>query len=150
MIGNPSDASQTSSYSKYWWILHPLDKMSFHTRSHVRLHQTGVISWDWSSIHWTKIWIIFWGGWIIPAKEKCWLAEIQTNLWTIFERNLPFVYIEKVLELWAKLNKNGRKSKVLPLCLCCVLEMRAFWKLSISSQSSIEGLSLVFVFDGSF
>lgn len=47
-------------------------------------------------------------------------------------------------KLWAKLIKNGRKSKVLPLCLCCMLEMRAFWKLSISSQSSIEVLSLFF------
>ncbi len=38
-----------------------------------------------------------WGGWIILAKEKCSLTLIYTDLWTIFEINRPFVYIEKVL-----------------------------------------------------
>ncbi len=52
-----------------------------------------------------------WGGWIISAKEKCSLTQIQTDLWTIFERNRPFVYIEKVLDLWVQLMKNGGKSK---------------------------------------
>ncbi len=36
-----------------------------------------------------------WGGWIISAKEKCSLTQIYTDLWTIFERNRPFVFIEK-------------------------------------------------------
>ncbi len=40
-----------------------------------------------------------WGGWIISANEKCSLTQILTDLWTIFERNRPFVYIEKVREL---------------------------------------------------
>ncbi len=32
-------------------------------------------------------------------------------MWTIFERNRPFVYIEKVLDLWVQLIKNGGKNK---------------------------------------
>ncbi len=51
-----------------------------------------------------------WGGWIISAKEKCSLTQIYTDLWTIFERNRPFVYIEKVLDLWVQLVKNGGKN----------------------------------------
>ncbi len=31
------------------------------------------------------------------------------------ERNRPFVYIEKVLDLWVQLMKNGGKNKVLHL-----------------------------------
>ncbi len=31
------------------------------------------------------------------------------------ERNGPFVYIEKVLDLWVQLMKNGAKTKVLRL-----------------------------------
>ncbi len=40
-------------------------------------------------------------------------GEVLTNtdLWTIFERNRPFVYIEKVLDLWVQLMKNGGKNK---------------------------------------
>ncbi len=38
----------------------------------------------------------------------------NTDLWTIFERNGPFVYIEKVLDIWVQLMKNGGKNK------CCV------------------------------
>ncbi len=40
-----------------------------------------------------------WGGWIISAKVKCSLTQIYTDLWlwTIFEWNRPFEYIEKVL-----------------------------------------------------
>ncbi len=52
-----------------------------------------------------------WGGWIISAKEKCSLRQIYTDLWTIFERNRPFVYIEKVSDLWVQLMKNGGKNK---------------------------------------
>ncbi len=52
-----------------------------------------------------------WGGWIISAKEKCSLTQISTDLWTIFERNRPFVYIEKVLDLWVQLMKYGGKNK---------------------------------------
>ncbi len=52
-----------------------------------------------------------WGGWIISAKEKCSLTQIYTDLWTIFERNRPFVYIEKVLDLWVQLMKNGGRNK---------------------------------------
>ncbi len=51
-----------------------------------------------------------WGGWIISAKEKCSLTQIYTDLW-IFERNRPFVYIEKVLDLWVQL-KMGTKTSV--------------------------------------
>ncbi len=53
-----------------------------------------------------------WGGWIISAKEKCSLTQINTDLWTIFERNRPFVYIEKDLDLWVQLEG---KTKVLLL-----------------------------------
>ncbi len=56
-----------------------------------------------------------WGGWIISAKEKCSLTQIYTDLWTIFEQNRPFVYIEKVLDLWVQLMKNVGKTKVLHL-----------------------------------
>ncbi len=52
-----------------------------------------------------------WGGWIISAKKKCSLTLIYTDLWTISERNRPFVYIEKVLDLWVQLMKNGGKNK---------------------------------------
>ncbi len=52
-----------------------------------------------------------WGGWIISVKEKCSLTQIYTDLWTIFERNMPFVYIDKVLDLWVQLMKNGGKNK---------------------------------------
>ncbi len=40
-------------------------------------------------------------------------GEVLTNtdLWTIFERNRPFVYTEKVLDLWVQLMKNGGKNK---------------------------------------
>ncbi len=43
-------------------------------------------------------------------------GEVLTNtdLWTIFERNRPFVYIEKVLNLWVQLMKNEGKNK------CCL------------------------------
>ncbi len=61
-----------------------------------------------------------WGGWIISAKEKCSLTQIYTDLWTTFERNRPFVYIEKVLDLWVQLMKNGAKTKVLRLSFCSV------------------------------
>ncbi len=30
---------------------------------------------------------------------------------TIFERNRPFVYLEKVLDLWVQFMKNGVKNK---------------------------------------
>ncbi len=43
------------------------------------------------------------------AKEKCSLTQICSL--TIFERNRPFVYIEKVLDLWDQLIKNGGKNK---------------------------------------
>ncbi len=59
-----------------------------------------------------------WGGWIISAKEKCSLTQIYTDLWTIFERNRPFVYVEKVLDLWVQL--KGAKTKVLHLKFCSV------------------------------
>ncbi len=39
----------------------------------------------------------------------------MTDLWTIFERNRPFLYIEKVLDLRVQLMKNGAKTKVLHL-----------------------------------
>ncbi len=50
-------------------------------------------------------------GWIILAKEKCALTEIQTNLWTQFERNISIVYAEKVLDLLFQLVENGSKNK---------------------------------------
>ncbi len=52
-----------------------------------------------------------WGGWIMSVKEKCSLTQILTYLWTIFERNRSFVCIEKVLDLWVQLMKNGGKNK---------------------------------------
>ena len=40
-----------------------------------------------------------------------------------FERNKPFVYIEKVLDLWVQLMKNGGKNKsVAFIILLSVLE----------------------------
>ncbi len=51
-----------------------------------------------------------WGGWLSHS-----LTQIYTDLWTIFERNSPFVYIEKALDLWVQLMKNGGKTKVLRL-----------------------------------
>ncbi len=44
-------------------------------------------------------------------------GEVLTNtdLWTIFERNRPFVYIENFLDLWAQLMKTEGKTKVLRL-----------------------------------
>ncbi len=44
-------------------------------------------------------------------RRKCSLTQILTDLWTIFERNWPFVYIEKVLDFWVQLMKNGGKNK---------------------------------------
>ncbi len=46
-------------------------------------------------------------------------GEVLTNtdLWTIFDRNKPFVYIEKLLDLWIQLLKNGGKNK------CCVYNL---------------------------
>ncbi len=43
-------------------------------------------------------------------------GEVLTNtdldrFVNIFERNGPFVYIEKVLDLWVQLMKNGGKNK---------------------------------------
>ncbi len=35
----------------------------------------------------------------------------NTDLLTILERNGPFVYIEKVLDIWIQLMKNGAKNK---------------------------------------
>ena len=55
------------------------------------------------------------GGMIISAKEKCSLPHIKTDLLTISERNWFFVFIEKVLDLWVQLMKNGSKNKK-----CCV------------------------------
>ncbi len=52
-----------------------------------------------------------WGGWIISAKEMCSLTQIWTDLLTISERNRPFVYIQKILDLWVQLMKNGGKNK---------------------------------------
>ncbi len=51
----------------------------------------------------------------------------NTDLWTIFERNRPFVYIEKVLDLWIQFMKNGGRNKSVAfiilfsicLLLCC-------------------------------
>ncbi len=56
-----------------------------------------------------------WGGWLSHS-----LTQIYTDLWTIFERNSPFVYIEKALDLWVQLMKNGGKTKVLCLWFCSV------------------------------
>ncbi len=67
-----------------------------------------------------------WGGWIISAKEKCSLTQSKTDLWTIFERNRPFGYIEKVLDLWVELMKNGGESKSVA---CCVLVSVYTWTL---------------------
>ncbi len=47
-----------------------------------------------------------WGGWIISAKEVFTNTDLDR-----FERNRPFVYIEKVLDLWVQLMKNRGKNK---------------------------------------
>ncbi len=52
-------------------------------------------------------------------------GEVLTNtdLWIIFERNRPFVYIEKVLDLWVQLMKNGGKKQMLRLYFWSVYEI---------------------------
>ncbi len=52
-----------------------------------------------------------WGGWIILAKEKCSLRQICEQY--LREIGL-FFYLEKVLDLWVQLMKNGGKNK------CCI------------------------------
>ncbi len=47
-----------------------------------------------------------WGGWII----KCSLTTDLDRFWTIFERNRPFVYIEKVFDLWVHEKWGQNKS----------------------------------------
>ncbi len=54
--------------------------------------------------------------WIILAKEKCALTQIQTNLWTEFERNKPIVYVEKIFDF----NLWKMAAKVLHLHFCSV------------------------------
>ncbi len=44
------------------------------------------------------------------------LDSFVNNIWG----NRPFVYIEKVLDLWVQLMKNGTKTKVLHLYVCSV------------------------------
>jgi hypothetical protein len=39
------------------------------------------------------------GGWIIVAKVKCSLTEMQTNLYTTLERNKLFVHMEHFWDL---------------------------------------------------
>ncbi len=60
------------------------------------------------------------GLWM-DANEKCSLTQIQTDLWTIFERNRPFVYIEKVLDLWVQLMKNGGKNKSVAFIILVII-----------------------------
>ncbi len=60
-------------------------------------------------------------------------GEVLTNtdldkLWTIFERNRPFVYIEKVLDLWVQLMKMGAKTKVLFIILFSVFKILKYKK----------------------
>ncbi len=49
-----------------------------------------------------------WGGWLSRS-----LTQIYTDLWTIFERNRPFMYVEKVFNLWVQLMKNGSKMLII-------------------------------------
>ena len=82
----------------------------------------------------------FWGSarlaWIFSAKEKCSLTQIYTDLWTIFERNRPFVYVEKVFDLWVLLMENGaQKQKCCAYNFVqCILQKKTFslshWILS--------------------
>ncbi len=59
---------------------------------------------------------------------KCSLTQIKTDLWTIFKRNRPFEYIEKVLDLWVQLMKNGGKNKsVAFIILFSVYDNFHFW-----------------------
>ncbi len=48
-----------------------------------------------------------WGGWLSRS-----LTQIYTDLWTIFERNRPFVYIEQVLDLSSAREKWGKNKSV--------------------------------------
>ncbi len=85
-----------------------------------------------------------WGGWITSAKEKCSQTQISTDLWTIFERNRPFVYIEKVFDLWVQLMKNwGQKQKccIYNFVRCICMYVRApsviwFWSRACSRVKS--------------
>ncbi len=52
-----------------------------------------------------------WGGMDYLGKGEVLTNTDLDRLWTIFERNRPFVYIEKVLDLWVQLMKNGGKNK---------------------------------------
>jgi len=56
----------------------------------------------------------------------------NTNLWTIFERNRPFVYIEKVLDLFVQLMGNskwGQKQKcsIYNFVQCMIADFFSFY-----------------------
>ncbi len=55
-----------------------------------------------------------WGVWIISSKAKYSLTQIETDLWTIFERNRPFVDRQSLRSLSSAHEKWGQKQK------CCV------------------------------
>ncbi len=103
---------ENGGHTRYWLVFGP-------SPNTVKLH---ILEWSFivASLRHTCAIIMLsnqhldmphlWGGWIISAKEKCSLTQIYTDLWTIFDRNRPFVYIEKFLDLWVQLMKNGENS----------------------------------------
>ncbi len=69
-------------------------------------HEVMVVRWgDGSEVRW---WfrkpVSIWCDHHLPSPS-------HRVLWTIFEWNRPFVYIEKVLDLWVQLMKNEGKNK---------------------------------------
>lgn len=68
---------------------------------------------------------------IISAKT-CPVLQIKTDLWTIFQKNDFFVFVENVSDLWARLRTIRSKKKVLPLYLDLVyvylLAFFTFWE----------------------
>ena len=51
-----------------------------------------------------------WGGMDYLSRGEV-LTNTHLDRWAILERNGSFVYIEKVLDLWVQLMKNGSKNK---------------------------------------
>ncbi len=98
---------------------------------------------------------LHWGKW--------WSFQILTGF-RIFERNRPLVYIEKVLDLFVQLMKNGGKNKSVAFIICqCVyiyIYIYIFYysvaetKNTVSQKSEytphISVVNLVYIFKGQY
>ncbi len=105
-------------HTRYWLVFGPPNTVKLHILESPCIvaslrHTCAIIMLSNQHLDMSHLW----GGWIISAKEKSSLTQIKTDLWTIFERNKPFVYIEKVLDLWVQLMKNEGKNKSVVLII---------------------------------